>query len=156
MPFKTIELTNANAINEQPAKLRHFYKGFSSLSANPGSRLYDMDLVKQDIINHFNTKKGSRVMNPNFGSIVWDLLMEPLTDGIRQQLVDDIQNICGADPRVQVLQIDITEYDQGYLLELTLNFPVTNQSANLKLNFNQEIGLTVMNNSVTNKYNIPG
>jgi hypothetical protein len=141
MPFKTIELTNANAINEQPTKLRHFYKGFSSLSANPGSRLYDMDLVKQDIINHFNTKKGSRVMNPNFGSIVWDLLMEPLTEQTRDALKDDITTICTADPRVSASQIDITEYPMGFILEITLSLVNDDQSSVLKLTFDQKLGI---------------
>jgi phage baseplate assembly protein W len=141
MPYKTIELTNANAINEQPAKLNHFYKGFSSLSANPGSRLYDLDLIKQDIVNHFNTKKGSRVMKPNFGSAIWDLLMEPLTEQTRDALKDDITAVCTLDPRVSASQIDITEYPSGFILEITLSLVNSDQSDVLKLTFNQQLGL---------------
>ena len=141
MPYKTIELTNANAVNEQPVKLNHFYKGFSSLSANPGSRLYDIDLIKQDIINHFNTKKGSRVMHPTFGSSIWDLLMEPLTEQTRDALKDDITTICTFDPRVSASQIDITEYPNGFILEITLALLGSDQSSVLKLTFDQQLGL---------------
>jgi phage baseplate assembly protein W len=96
-------------------------KGFSSVdNTNPGSRLYDFDLIKQDIINQFKTKRGERVMNPTFGSIIWDLLMEPLTDRVRDALTADIESICNSDPRVTPTQMDLTEYDNGYLLELTL------------------------------------
>lgn len=144
MAYKTIEINNATAVYQQATKTNHFYKGFSSVDdANTGSRLYDLDLIKQDIINHFNTKKGSRVMNPTFGSAIWDLLMEPLTEIVREQLTDDITKICTSDPRVTPTQLDLTEYDNGYILEITLLLNGTDQSSTLKLSFDQSIGLTV-------------
>ena len=33
-------------------------------------RLYDIDLAKQDLLNEIYTRKGERVMEPQFGSIV--------------------------------------------------------------------------------------
>jgi len=144
MPYKNIELSNAKSVAQQAPKTSHFYKGFSSLSnTNSGSRLYDFQLIQQDIINHFNTRKGERVMNPNFGSIIWDLIMEPMTDDVRQALKDDINAICTFDPRVTPIQMDLTEYEKGYLLELTLLLNGTDQSSNLKLTFDQEVGLSV-------------
>ena len=101
------------------------------------------ELIKQDILNHFNTKKGERLMNPNFGSIIWDLLMEPLTEQIREALIADINRICTFDPRVTPTQMDLTEYQNGYLLELTLVMNGTDQSSNMKLTFDQSIGLSV-------------
>ena len=82
-------------------------------------------------------------MNPNFGSIIWDLIMEPMTDDVRQALKDDINAICTFDPRVTPIQMDLTEYEKGYLLELTLLLNGTDQSSNLKLTFDQEVGLSV-------------
>jgi phage baseplate assembly protein W len=144
MAYKTIELNNSTAVYQQAAKTNHFYKGFSSVDDNnTGSRLYDLDLIKQDIINHFNTKKGSRVMNPTFGSAIWDLLMEPLTETVREQLTDDITKICTSDPRVTPTQLDLTEYDNGYILEITLLLNGTDQSSTMKLSFDQSIGLSV-------------
>jgi hypothetical protein len=34
------------------------YKGFSSKEINRNYKLYDIDLVKQDLINHFYIRKG--------------------------------------------------------------------------------------------------
>jgi phage baseplate assembly protein W len=157
MPYKNITITPPNSINQQTVQTDHFYKGFSSVNnSNQNSSLYDFDLIKQDIINNFNTKKNERVMNPNFGSVIWDLLMEPLTEDIRRQLTDNITAICSADPRVTPLQIDLTEYPQGYLLELTLQLTNTDQSSTLKLDFNQEVGLTVLSNTVGKNNYVPG
>jgi phage baseplate assembly protein W len=144
MPYKNLEITNNSNKPQNTVQNSQFYRGFSSVNnASPDTRLYDFDIVKQDIINQFNTKKGERIMNPAFGSIIWNLLMEPLTENVKTVLVDDITRICNSDPRVTVLQIDLNEYEQGYLLELTLALKVTNQADKLLLNFNQEVGLQV-------------
>jgi len=142
MPYKNIEITNASTVNQSTTKQSQFYKGFSSVGDTSfGTRLYDFQLVQQDIINNFNTRKGERVMNPEFGCIIWDLLMEPLTDNIRQQLTDDISAICSKDPRVTPTQINLIELEAGYILELTLSLVGTDQTANIKLTFDQSIGL---------------
>jgi phage baseplate assembly protein W len=144
MAYKTIEISGPADIYQQRQQSSQFYKGFSSVDAtNSNTRLYDFDLIKQDILNHFNTKKGSRVMNPEFGSIIWDLLMEPLTDQVGELLREDVNTICTSDPRVTPTQMDITEFPNGYILELTLVLTSTNQSANLTLIFDQKIGLRV-------------
>lgn len=143
MPYKNIEINNATDVLQQPVKQNQFYKGFSSVdTTRMNTRLYDYDIIKQDIINHFMTKKGERLMNPKFGSIIWDLIMEPLTDEVRQLLTDDITEICNSDPRVTPTQIQLTEFESGYILELTLTLNGTDQSFNLQLTFDQQLGLS--------------
>lgn len=145
MPYKNIEIGNPKTVITKVAvQQSQFYKGFSTQNSDGSTKLFDFELIKQDIINHFRTRKGERVMNPQFGSIIWDLLMEPLTDEVRDALQKDITDICNFDPRVTPLQIDLNEYDSGYILELTLLLTGTDQSANLKLQFDQNIGLTVV------------
>ena len=144
MPYKNIELTPANYNLQNTSRQSQFYKGFSTVdSTNQSSKLYDFDLIKQDILNHFNTRKGSRVMNPAFGTIVWDLLMEPLTEQVREALTEDIKTICSFDPRVYPLQLKINEFEQGYLIEITLAMKNTDQTTTLRLQFDQQLGLIV-------------
>ena len=60
------------------------YKGFSTISPDAENfALFDFDLIKQDLLNHFNIRQGERLMNPKFGTIIWDLLFEPLTEDIK-------------------------------------------------------------------------
>jgi phage baseplate assembly protein W len=98
---------------------------------------------KQNILNHFNTRKGQRVMNPTFGTIIWDILMEPLTPQIRNVLTKDIETICNTDPRVYPTQIQVNEYEQGYLIDIVLVMKNTDQSSALKLVFDQKVGLVL-------------
>ena len=144
MPYKNLEVNPSNYSNQHTDQLSQFYKGFSTASStNRGSKLYDFDLIKQDILNQFNTRKGQRVMNPTFGSIIWDIIMEPLTPQIHDLLKNDVSTICNSDPRVYPLEILINEYQQGYLIEITLAMKNTNQTSVLKLAFDQKLGITV-------------
>lgn len=142
MPYKNIEINPVKYSEEFVGLRTHFYKGFSTIDrTNRSSKLYDFDLIKQNLLNHFNTKKGSRVMNPKFGTIIWDLIMEPLTDQVRDALVKDITEVCNYDPRVYPLQIQVNEYEQGFTVELTLALKNSDQTSVLKLAFDQQLGL---------------
>ena len=63
------------------------YKGFSTINRNKKFRATDVELVKQDLINHFSVRKGEKLMQPNFGTIIWDMLFEPL-DEKNKSLID--------------------------------------------------------------------
>ena len=144
MAYKNLEITPTNYNSQHTDKLTHYYKGFSTTNPdNRGSKLYDFDLIKQNILNHFNTRKGQRVMNPTFGTIIWDVLMEPLTPQIRNVLTKDIEEICTSDSRVYPTQIQVNEYEQGYLIDIILVMKNTDQSSALKLVFDQKVGLVL-------------
>ena len=143
MPYKNITITNSSPAASNIQKKSHFYVGFSTVNAkNPGNKLYDFELIKQDLINYFNTRPGERVMNPSFGSAIWSLMFEPLTESTSQLIQEDIIKICKSDPRIYPSQINVREYDQGYMIELTLVATASNQSANLLMTFDQQNGLT--------------
>jgi len=114
------------------------YKGFSTLGSSSNFRLTDFDLIKQDILNHFNIRKGEKLMRPNFGTIIWNVLYEPFTEDLKSVITQDIQAIAAYDPRVSFDNIIITEYDQGILIELQLRYVLTNQTNTMLLRFNGE------------------
>lgn len=114
------------------------YKGFSTLGSSRNFRLTDFDLIKQDILNHFNIRKGEKLMRPNFGTIIWNTLYEPFTEDLKSVIVQDVQAIAAYDPRVSFDNIIITEYDQGILIELQLRYVLTNQTDLMLLRFNGE------------------
>lgn len=144
MPYKSIEINSTAAVHQQPIKTSQFYVGFSSIDiGNTNSKLYDLELIQQDFLNYFNTRRGERVMNPKFGTIIWDIIMEPMTPEIYDLLEADIKTICSSDPRVAPTQINITEKPGGYLIEITLVLIGTDKSSKLRLDFNQISGLSV-------------
>lgn len=99
------------------------FVGFSTISGEYGSwKLQDLDLVKQDLLNEFFTRKGERLMKPNLGFIGWDLLFEPLTDDNRELIIDDCIRIVNGDPRVELLDISVEEQRHGWLIRLILDY----------------------------------
>jgi phage baseplate assembly protein W len=112
------------------------YKGFSTLGSSKNFRLTDFDLIKQDIFNHFNIRKGEKLMRPNFGTIIWNVLHEPFTEDLKSVITQDVKAIASYDPRVSFDNIIITEYDQGIQIELQLRYVLTNQTNVMLMNFN--------------------
>lgn len=143
MPYKNIEITPAQYKPTLTYKKSQSYIGYSSVASDATNnvRLYDFDLIKQDLLNQFNTRLGERVMNPTFGTIIWSLIYEPFTDDIKQAIANDINRICNNDPRVVPIQLDTTEQEYGILLEITLQYIGTNQTTSMSLSFDRELGL---------------
>ena len=112
------------------------YKGFSTIGQNTKFRLTDFDLVKRDVLNHFYIRKGEKLMNPKFGTVIWNLLHEPFTDDLKSVIQADIKSIATYDPRVSFDNIIVTEFDQGIQILLELRYLQTNQSSLMNLQFN--------------------
>jgi len=114
------------------------YKGFSTVGKNKKFRLTDFGLIKQDIINHFYIRKGEKLMNPSFGTIIWNVLHEPFTEDLKTVITDDIKAIAGYDPRVSFDNIVVTEFEQGIQILLQLRYLQTDESSMLNLQFNSK------------------
>ena len=111
------------------------YKGFSTDNRYKKFRVTDLELVKQNLNNHFSIRKGEKLMQPNFGSIIWNILFEPLTSEIKDVIVDDIKQVVAYDPRTQVTNVIVTEFEHGIQIEIELFYIPTNQSSIVSFNF---------------------
>ena len=114
------------------------YKGFSTYQRNKHFRVTDFDLVKQDLLNYFNIRKGEKLMNPDFGTIIWDKIFDPLNEDTKAIIMQDIKRIISYDPRLAARDVNVTEYDTGLQIEITLIYIQTNQVGNLRLQFDQQ------------------
>lgn len=124
--------------------MANIYKGFSTIGQTRKFRLTDFELVRRDILNHFYIRKGEKLMNPSFGTIIWNVLYEPFTEELRALITEDVRTIASYDPRVSFDNIVVTEYDQGIQILLELRYLVTNQSSVMNLQFdNQASTLTL-------------
>jgi phage baseplate assembly protein W len=112
------------------------YRGFSTIDQVKKFRLTDVELVKRDLINHFSIKKGQKLMNPNFGSIIWNMLYEPMTADVEATIIDDVKRIVNYDPRLRVDGVLINEFEYGLQIQIDLTFLPGNYSDQLRLDFN--------------------
>lgn len=118
------------------------YRGLSTVNLeNDSFRLYDIAIIKQDLINHFNIRQGEKLENPEFGTIIWEVLFEPLTEALKQVVVEDIENIINNDPRIAVERVIVDQYQSGIQIECVLTFLEYNISEQLRLQFDEANGL---------------
>lgn len=97
------------------------FVGFSTVGRLPqDSRLTDIDLIKQDLLNRLHTRKGERVMLPDYGSIIWDMLFEPLMPATRDMIIQDVTENVQADPRLETVSIAVTDYEHGLRIDVEL------------------------------------
>jgi phage baseplate assembly protein W len=115
--------------------MANMYKGFSTVGRTKKYRLTDQDLIKQDLINHFYIRKGEKLMNPNFGTIIWNVLFEPMTDDLKAVIIADIKQVASYDPRLSIDNVVVTEFEQGIQVELQLRYVETNQINVMNLRF---------------------
>jgi phage baseplate assembly protein W len=134
-------IVKGNNLKAEPP-LPRTYRGFSTISPDSESyTLYDLALIKQDIINHFQVRQGERLMNPEFGTIIWDVIFEPLTEDLKNLIIKNVENVINYDPRVRVNDISITAYESGIQIECDLTYLPYNISEAIKFKFDQDNGL---------------
>lgn len=118
------------------------YKGFSTISPDAkGFALYDLALIKQDIINHFHIRQGERLENPTFGTIIWDVLFDPLTEDLKSLIIKNVEDIINFDPRVIADQVIVTQYESGIQIECKLTYLPYYITEAIQLKFDQANGL---------------
>jgi phage baseplate assembly protein W len=115
------------------------YKGFSTVNENTKSvALYDLELIKQDLINNFHIRKGEKLENPEFGTIIWDMLFEPLTAQSRELIVNDVTSIVNSDPRTKMIKTVVTQVEQGLQIEMTMQYLPYNIQETMQFKFDQQ------------------
>lgn len=120
------------------------YKGFSTISNyTENFSLYDFELIKQDLLNHFHTRQGERLMHPGFGCVIWDLLYEPLTPELQEVITNNVNAIINYDPRIQAREVVVTAYESGIQIECVLTYLPYNVSQSMQLRFDQDNALLV-------------
>ncbi len=113
------------------------YKGFSSSSESKNFKLFDVDLVKQDLINHFYIRKGEKLENPDFGTVIWDILFEPFTPEVKEIIAKDVQAIINYDPRIIVTDLQIDSTDMGIRIQADLVYVPFNINERMTLSFDK-------------------
>lgn len=118
------------------------YRSISTVNPeNDSFRLYDLSVIKQDIINHFHIRQGEKLENPEFGTIIWDVLFDPLTENLKQAIVQNVQDIIDYDPRVTADQVIVNEYESGIQIECVLIYLDYSIAETMQLQFDQRNGL---------------
>jgi phage baseplate assembly protein W len=112
--------------------------GFNTQNQNKKFTLIDFELIKRDLLNAFNIRQGQVVGRPNYGTVLWDFLFENQVETTQQGLVDEIQRVCGGDPRISVSSVEMFPQENGILIQLEIAVVPSSNAERLAIFFDQE------------------
>ena len=97
------------------------------------------DAIKSNLLNFILTGKRERVFNPSFGSGVRELLFQPITEDIVDQIDSLIRG--GVEtyfPTVNIRELDVTLQPNSHTFTIYLNYSIinTNIEDELQINLN--------------------
>ena len=122
------------------------YRGYNTIdNLSPKTRLEDRDLIIRDLLNHFYIRRGEKLMNINFGTIIWDVLFDPMTEDLKDAIVEDVTRILNYDPRVIADSVLVSEERHGILIEAQLRIRDTNETQTLRLLFDRDSSQLIIN-----------
>ena len=132
------KITVPSGVNQQPVTTNRAYKGTSTVNPNNNSKkLFDIGLIKQDLLNHFHIRQGEKLMNPEFGTIIYDAIFEPFTEALKDAIVDDVTANLNADPRIATEEILVSEADKGIAIQATIKYVPLNITEKLRFSFDE-------------------
>lgn len=114
------------------------YKGFNSRRIKSKFKEYDVDLVKQDLLNHFNIKRGEKLENPSFGTSIWNLLYEPMNDDNLRLIRADVEAVLNRDPRISINNIKVDPLENGVRVEADLVYKSINLREKIAFDFDNK------------------
>lgn len=114
------------------------FRGYSTVGTKFLSPVrYDLDLARQNLYNQFNTRFGERVMMPKFGTIIWDLLFDPLDETIKKLIQDDVIRIIAEDPRWGLISVDVSEGPNSLDIRVVVNYRPADETVVLPLTYDK-------------------
>lgn len=136
------EITIASKETAKSIPTQRMYRGLSTVNPdNTNFALNDIGLIKQDLLNHFHISQGEKLENPEFGTIIWDVIHDPMTPDLEQAIKEDVVKIIDTDPRITADTVIITPFEAGIQIEVELTYVKYNVSEKLRLTFDENNGL---------------
>ncbi len=99
------------------------------------------DTIKSNLLNFILTGKRERVFNPSFGSGVRELLFQPITE----DLIDQVDNLIrgGVEsyfPTIDIRELDVTLQPNSKTITIYLNYSIINTNIEDELQINMNNG----------------
>ena len=89
------------------------------------------------MFNYLNIRKGEKLMNPDFGTIIWDSLFDPFDDNTKQKIMQDVRRIISYDNRVSAQNVTVTQFERGIQIEVGLVYIANGQTGTMQMLFDQ-------------------
>ena len=114
------------------------YIGFNTIGRKRKFTITDEDLVVRDVLNSLLIRKGEKLGRPDYGTDLWGLVFEPLTDLMVKELQQELRQTVEQDPRVRFEDAQAYPQPNGLLVELFITILPTSEQQRLNLFFDRD------------------
>ena len=81
------------------------------------------DQIKSNVVNLLLTNRGERIMNPNFGADIKDLLFEGMTDSLKSIIQDRVTtSFTTYIPQASINNVDVVFSEDTNTINITVNY----------------------------------
>ncbi len=109
----------------ETSKQRSIYVGGTfDTDLGKGFRRTGVELVKKDLLYHLFTRKGDRVMMPDFGTDIQDMVFEPNDPITQNRILGEINAVIDHYPRIELIRstLSVDEDNYSITVEILLRF----------------------------------
>lgn len=111
--------------------------GFNTQGQNKNFVLIDEQLVRRDLLNAFSIRQGEVVGRPGYGTTLWSYVFETQTQDTERAIFNEIQRVCGQDPRIFLNEAQLFPQQNGLLIQLAITIVPSTEAQLLNLFMNQ-------------------
>lgn len=112
----------------------------TTLNDFTSTTLTNLDLAKQDLINHFHIRKGEKWTNPDFGSDLPFYVFQPLDESTIDLINTEVLTIVSNDPRFELnsSKVDVQSDAQTITIIVQLIYLPTTTATELQVKFDRD------------------
>jgi predicted component of type VI protein secretion system len=82
-------------------------------------------------------KDSGTTSNPEFGTVIWDMLFEQFTEQVKEIISKDVEDIINYDPRISVNAVTVDSTEQGIRIEASITYIPFNINENMTFDFDK-------------------
>ena len=93
----------------------------------------DVNAIRSSMANIFSWRQGQRILNPQFGNVLYSFLFEGLNDVTRENMKKSIMTMLNVEPRINVMVIDVVfndDDDSEVTVNLQYEIPTLDRTIN--------------------------
>jgi phage baseplate assembly protein W len=112
----------------------------TTLNDFTSTTLTNLDLAKQDLINHFHIRKGEKWTNPDFGSDLPFYVFQPLDESTIDLINTEVLTIVSNDPRFELnsSKVNVQSDAQAITIIVQLIYLPTTTATELQVKFDRD------------------
>ena len=113
-------------------------RGFSTVGykATKTFKIFDEDVIKQDLLNHIMTIRGERPHMPTYGTSIPLLAFKPIDAVTLQIIEDDLKHVVAYDGRVSMTDYAVLPNGNGLVIVVDLIIKASGKPLHLHTNIN--------------------